>query len=341
MALRVWKHDKLQMGSVIPIQDGSISSLDFNKAGDYLVMSTKESSIHLIDALAGVERKKIYTKSHGIGTVKYTHHNYGVLVSSERKSHDIRYLSLYDNRYLRFYSGHSDFVVSLSMNPTEDYFISSSLDNTVCLWSLCNTSPIAKLQIPSNCERPFVAYDAAGLIFGVLCYDSSTKSHRIKLFDARSYDAGPFQDIAPDKSLIEATLSKNLQLLPSQTQRALQAQWSSFEFSPDGQKILVNTTSDLMLVLDSFSSSTEPVAITGRKNDIGMNLGACFSADAQSIVTGNDDNELQVYDTFNGEMRGTLTGHVAPVGCVKCNPRYDIMAAGCVNLALWIQSSKE
>jgi len=337
MATRVWKHDKLQIGSVIPVQDGAISSLDFHSSGKYLTMSTKESSIHLIDALTGMEKKKIYTKSHGVGLVKYTHHEYSVLATCERKSNDIRYLSLYDNRYLRFYSGHAGNVTSLSMNPTEDYFISSSQDNSVCIWSLGSTSPLAKLQLPDHCERSYVAYDTAGLIFGVLCYDNKLKSHSIRLYDARSYETGPFQDIAPPPSAIESALSKLSNITTSQTQRALQAQWTSFEFSPDGQKILVNTSSDLMLVLDSFSAETEPVLLTNRKNDIGVNLGSCFSADAQSIISGNDDNELQVFDTFTGDLRGTLVGHVAPVGSVRCNPRYDMMASGCVNLALWIQ----
>ena len=48
--------------------------------------------MHLIDALAGIERKKIYTKSHGGGIVKYTHHEAHVLMSSEKaRSNDVRY----------------------------------------------------------------------------------------------------------------------------------------------------------------------------------------------------------------------------------------------------------
>jgi hypothetical protein len=48
--------------------------------------------VHLIDALGGIERKEIYTKSHGGGIVKYTHHEAHVLMSSEKaRSNDVRY----------------------------------------------------------------------------------------------------------------------------------------------------------------------------------------------------------------------------------------------------------
>ena len=53
--------------------------------------SIHSGDVHLIDALAGIERKKIYTKSHGGGIVKYTHHEAHVLMSSEKaRSNDVR-----------------------------------------------------------------------------------------------------------------------------------------------------------------------------------------------------------------------------------------------------------
>jgi COMPASS component SWD2 len=325
------------MGAVI-FGEGAVTNLDFHRDGKFLVMSTNESSIHLIDALAGVERKKIYTKSHGIGKIKCTHHEYSILVSSERKSHDIRNLCLYDNRYVRYYKGHTDMVTSISISPTEDYFVSASNDSSVKLWNLSSPHPIATMNLPVTAQRPFVSYDSSGLVFGVLCYDDRSKSHSLRLFDARSYEHGPFQDIAPKNSTLEKAASKiNLGITQAlQTQRVLSSQWNSFEFSPDGLKILVNTQSEFLFLVDSFNADAEP-SILCRKNDSGCSLGACFSGDAQFVATGNDENEIQVFDVESGEVRATLTGHVAPVGSIRCNPRYDVMAAGCINTALWIQ----
>ena len=43
------------------------------------------------------------------------------------QTHAIRYLSHHDNRYLRFYKGHTDRVTSLAMSPKSDQFISTGL----------------------------------------------------------------------------------------------------------------------------------------------------------------------------------------------------------------------
>lgn len=53
-----------------------------------------------------------------------------VLVSSDAPGadHAVRYLSLYDNRFLRFFNGHTDKVVSIAMSPTDDHFMTGSLD---------------------------------------------------------------------------------------------------------------------------------------------------------------------------------------------------------------------
>ena len=47
-----------------------------------------------------------------------------------------RYLSLHDNKFLRYFKGHTKRVISLEMSPADDTFMSGSVDNTVRLWDL-------------------------------------------------------------------------------------------------------------------------------------------------------------------------------------------------------------
>ena len=42
-----------------------------------------------------------------------------------------RYMSIHDNKFLRYFSGHTAKVVSLSLSPEDDTVISGSLDKSV------------------------------------------------------------------------------------------------------------------------------------------------------------------------------------------------------------------
>ncbi len=300
-------------------------------------MSTNESSIHLVDSLSGDEKKKLYCKSSGIGKLEYTHHESCVLLSSEKKSFDLKYQCFYDNRILRNFKGHTDKVTSLSISPIDDTFISASADKSVRLWNLNSAAACAKIQLPSYVENPTAKYDESGVVFGVMCFDTRKKMHNLKLFDSRNFEAGPFQNIVPEGPLFESAALKTNQVQSLiQAQKSLQSPWLSFEFSTDGNHILVNTQSELLLVLDGFRSEVEPLVIASRKNDNNISLGACFSANSKTVVTANEENELMVLDKTSGELLGSFGGHVAPVGCVRSNPKYDQIASGCVNTVLWI-----
>ena len=156
--------------------------LDYHREGRFVVMATKDSSLHLIDSLNGVEKKKMYTRSHGIGEVQYTHHESCVLLSSDvardRRFCDIRYLCMYDNRYLRYYKGHTDKVTSLSMSPIEDYFLSTSNDKSVRLWNINSPTSLAQMNLPDYVTNPVVRYEGEGLC---LAYSTRTTARKAKV----------------------------------------------------------------------------------------------------------------------------------------------------------------
>ena len=328
---------ELSIGAVIK-GDGQATNVDYHRAGTYLVMGTTNSTVYLIDSISGQLKKKLFTKSAGLGQVVYTHHEQCVLCSSERGADDIRYYCLFDNKYLRYFKGHTDRVRSLVMSPVDDHFLSSSLDRTVCMWSLNSSSPVAKLSLPADSECPRVAYDNTGVVFGVMAKSTSTGQHSVKLYDARNYEKGPFVDIAPTEQAVQAALTLaggDMDL--SQIHRALASSWVDFYFSPDGAKVLVNTNSDVLLSLDGFRPDIEPIVLLGRRNSLNMTLGVCFSPDSKYVLAGTEDKKVMVYNHLNGERIAVLNGeHMAPVTAVQCNPKYDVVASAGVNAALWI-----
>jgi COMPASS component SWD2 len=131
----------------------------------------------------------------------------------------IRYLSLYDNRYLRYFKGHKAKVVALEMSPCDDTFISGSLDSTIRLWDIRSNVCQGFISLPERARgRPAVAFDPMGLCFAI-----ATGDNFVKLFDVKSYDKGPFANFKVEGPPITIM---------------------SLSFSPDGQHLLLSTDTD-------------------------------------------------------------------------------------------------
>ena len=83
-----------------------------------------------------------------------------------------------------FFRGHTKRVVTLCMSPTDDSFLSGSLDKTIRLWDLRSPNCQGLMQLAG---RPVAAFDPEGLIFA-----AGINSESVKLYDLRSFDKGPF-----------------------------------------------------------------------------------------------------------------------------------------------------
>lgn len=314
-----------------------VTNLDFHESGNTLIMGTS-NSVHLIDCKTGEEKKKVFVRTHGVGKMKYTHHELCLILSSEKKTNDLRYLSLYDNKYLRYFRGHNAKVTSIAMSPDRDQFMSASLDRTICLWELNTSYPLAKLKLDDSYGNPYVAYDHSAQVVGIMCdkqVPNSLPQREIRLFDSRQMDKGPFGNIAPTNELINAALTKAGVTDVNSQNDLLRAEWNHFEFSPDGKHILVNTSQNMVLVLNSFYCET-PVAICSRGAVQGYQPPVCFSTDSKYVFSGSIDNNIQVFDKITGGQVSCLSGLASPVNILACNPVYDMMASACVATALWL-----
>jgi COMPASS component SWD2 len=342
--------DDYQIAAIVNGDDQVVDSC-FHSEGRMLVTATKDS-IQLIDSLSGESKKKLNTKTHGNQNVVFTHHEFCVLASSRKTNNDIRYLSMYDNRYLRFFKGHQTQVTSLAMSPVDDCFLSSSADRAVCLWSLASPAPVARLTLPEGAVNPKVAYTHDGLLFGVMVKNTATGSNCIRLFDARSYDKGPFQQLRPSSQRLERALkTSNPSLEPAVVQRCLASAWESFSFSPDDTRALVSTACGMLISLDAFSDDGDPVVFfsdesrprppSGQGQGQGQRaLGCCCTPDSKHVLAGTEDKKVLVYDLATGRAVGELPGeHVAPVTSVRCNPKYEVIATSGINTMLWLKSS--
>ena len=133
--------ESMAVGKTFKDNTAKINSLDFSKEGDFLITASDDESLHIYNTVSGKKHKSIFSKKYGVDLIRFTHHSSSVICASKNSwDESLRYLSLHDNRYLRYFKGHRDKVVSLALSPTSDFFISGSLDNTIRLWDLNSNS---------------------------------------------------------------------------------------------------------------------------------------------------------------------------------------------------------
>jgi COMPASS component SWD2 len=91
-----------------------------------------------------------------------------VLFTGTKGQHAIHYWSLYDNKILRKFRGHSDKIVDVSISPADDMFLTASKDRTVRLWNVQQAGCVGQMDLPSQSEgEPHIAFDQTGMVFAV------------------------------------------------------------------------------------------------------------------------------------------------------------------------------
>lgn len=302
----------MSIGAVFADFAGNISSLDFHRKEDLLVTASEDDSIRLYDIVNAKLLKTTYHKKHGADRICFTHHPSSIICSSRyniESSESLRYISLYDNRCLRYFKGHKERVVSLCMSPINDSFMSGSLDHSVKIWDLRVNACQGILRLRG---RPTVSYDQQGLVFAV-----AMEGGAIKLFDSRSYDKGPFDTF----------------LVGGDT-----AEVCDIKFSNDGKSMLLTTTNNNIYVLDAYGGdkqcgfSLEPSPKTTE---------ATFTPDGKYVVSGSGDGMVHAWNIRTRTEVACWSSCIGTVSCLKWAPRRAMFAAASTALAFWIPNQSK
>ncbi|KAJ0234378.1 WD_REPEATS_REGION domain-containing protein [Hirschfeldia incana] len=298
----------MEPGAVFRDYNCRISSIDFNKNSSYMVTASDDDSIRLYDVATATCMKTVNSKKYGVDLVCFTSHPTTVIYSSRNGWDDsLRLLSLHDNKYLRYFKGHHDRVVSLSLCSGGESFISGSLDRTVLLWDQRVEKCQGLLRVQG---RPAAAYDDQGLVFAIAF------GGYIRMFDSRMYHKGPFEIFSVGGDLSEANVVK---------------------FSNDGRFMLLTTMDGHIHVLDSFRGtllstySVKPVAEEST-------LDATFSPDGMYVVSGSGDGSAHAWSARSGkQVQSWMGGHgseAPPV--IKWAPGSPMFVTGSSELAFVI-----
>ncbi len=143
---------------------GRVNSIHFSWDGLSLITSSDDDQIIIYDCERGEQKRLVNSQKYGVDLARFTHAKNAAIHASTKRDDAIRYLSLHDNKFIRYFTGHTKKVISLEMSPSDDTFISGGLDNAVRLWDLRTPSPVGLMNVQG---KPVCAFDPEGLVFSV------------------------------------------------------------------------------------------------------------------------------------------------------------------------------
>lgn len=305
--------------------NSQITSIDFDDTGAYCISSAEDETMQLYDCHSGKHNKSILSKKYGASLVRFTHLATNCIYASTKEDDTIRYLSLHDNKYIRYFRGHKASVDSLEVSPLNDLFLSASRDNSVRLWDLRSSSCQGVLR---SIAPNFISFDPTAVIFAVGSQDIS----EIALYDVKNFDKQPFSTFKVPKSPTGSPLI-----------------WDKIEFSNTGKLILVGTQTGSHYLLDSFSGDLKATLHVKkvynesqtRKRTTGH---IAFTGDGRFVVAGSLDKKLYVWDTNqidpNKDVNDLYPIHTQDANCetalVSFNPKLMLMATGDSTISFWL-----
>ncbi|OEL24144.1 WD repeat-containing protein 82-B [Dichanthelium oligosanthes] len=310
----------MAIGAVFTDYAGKINCLDFHRKEDLLVTSSEDDSIRLYNITNATLTKTTYHRKHGADRVCFTHHPSSILCSSRynlESAESLRYLSLYDNRCLRYFKGHKERFACLFVfvllhflcvaTNSEWQMLRGSLDHSVRIWDLRVNACQGILRLRG---RPSVAYDQQGLVFAV-----AMEGGAIKLFDSRSYDKGPFDTF----------------LVGGDT-----AEVSDIKFSNDGKSMLLTTTNNHIYVLDAYGGDKR--CVFSLEPSPNVTNEAAFTPDGQYVISGSGDGTLHAWNINTVQEIASWNSHIGPITALKWAPRRAMFATASTALTFWIPS---
>mmetsp|Transcript_7917 Transcript_7917/g.27245 ORF Transcript_7917/g.27245 Transcript_7917/m.27245 type:complete len:364 (-) Transcript_7917:644-1735(-) len=309
-----------------------VNSLDFHNSEPLLVSVTdKDAGIRLYDVSKGTEEMEFFSAKYGASSVRFTHHPMAILYASTRKDkaagdnvvehHAIRYHSLHDNAYLRYFKAHEDEVLDIEMSTVSDTFLSVSKDRTVRRWDLRTEKDQEMLDLKKMAQvnKPRIACDRADEIVAL-----GVEGGDIRLYTTKALQAGDFHSIqGPQSSGLVRPHISCLKLSNGGNLVAALLQGTIFVYKIDS-----GATSDAVNKGNVFRKLE-----TGVSSDLEFD----FTPDDKYIISGCGVGSVVVWSLESGnEVARVEGGGLEVPTCLRWSPRQALFATGSSKLSLWI-----
>uniref|UniRef100_A0A915ESQ7 Uncharacterized protein n=1 Tax=Ditylenchus dipsaci TaxID=166011 RepID=A0A915ESQ7_9BILA len=80
-----------------------INHMDYTADGQTLITSAHDDSITVYDCNTGTKSRSVNSKKYGVDLIHFAHASKDAVHSSTKVDNTIRYLSLHDNKYIRYF----------------------------------------------------------------------------------------------------------------------------------------------------------------------------------------------------------------------------------------------
>ncbi|KAJ7014049.1 protein ANTHESIS POMOTING FACTOR 1-like [Populus alba x Populus x berolinensis] len=314
----------MSIGAVFSEFGGKINSIDFHRKDDLLVTASEDDSVRLYDIASAKLLKTTFHKKHGADRICFTHHPSSVICSStynlDSTGESLRYLSMYDNRCLRYFKGHKE----------------SELNSIYLLVTCKNTSrfylffegcfPLHGLQsMIASCLVLLITALEYGIFVEFCVYVVDPQLHMTNkvlslLWQWKGVLLSCLIHVLMDKGPFDTFL------VGGDT-----AEVCDIKFSNDGKSMLLTTTSNNIYVLDAYG---------GEKR-------CGFSLETISKYK-NRGNFYPRWPICGIRLRrwkpcmpGTSTCEMRYSSCLKWAPRRAMFAAASTVLTFWIPDSSK
>ena len=327
----IWDADTGEKSLELKGHAGSVKSVRWSRAGDWVAFGSEDGTVIVWDAATGDKVKELSGHASSVASLAWCPNDSQVASGSTDNTVIIWDAATGDK--VSELKGHSSSVYSVAWSPNSSQVASGSADNTVIIWDAATGNKVSELKGHSNWVTS-VAWSPKGtntLASGsydktVIIWDVATGEQKAQLKGhtdyVRSVAWGPGNVLASgsdDKTIIiwDVISGEQKAQLNGHTNYVMSVAWG-----PEGT--LASGSYDKTVIVWDVGRQEQKACLKGHTGEVcsvAWGPGGC-------LASGSDDKTVIVWDLERGEQKVQLIGHTGSVLSVAWGPRGDKIASG-------------